>query len=558
MNDVRNLKTISVRKFATAPFLVGLLLLVCALMFYYFAVLRTDYSRTALLDLGPYSDATEYFAQAGSLRKNGWPYIQIGYERLPSRFPFGYPVLMLPWLKVLPTADAVLAPFRTNQMLGLLFLLTVFAFYSYLAMPLTGGFAALLLATLPGFFTFCRSSLSEISASLLIVLAFMLAYLGLKAERRWRIYLSAVLLGLSVNIRLQSVFFAPLLLVMAVFPSGGVRWRWFLHCAAVCAVFTLSAGPVLMLNTAQFKSPFYTGYDFWVGFLSEHHLLFTLRYIPINVAALWREVTLGPLGFYAANIFGTGTSFVPAFIGLTCVGLFFIQIDRFVICASLAGLSSLAASLTYRFGTDRRFYLPLLILLVAIAMLPVSWAAKNTFVKARILPALAIFTLFGAACLGYPSRSGYNTREICRSQAWDALHFTNPPRQSTQFIAQRRLAKLLRRQPGIVLSDIDPVYLNALLPESFVAAPIDENHHYRWSEIWRYDRPQALALLRRGLEQSLPVYALFTSKSEMTAHRRRLPVLPGYEWHILDVTNGGPAILKLTPVAADETTLPLG
>ena len=185
---MRNLKTISVRKFATAPFLVGLLLLVCALMFYYFAVLRTDYSRTALLDLGPYPDATEYFAQAGSLRKNGWPYIQIGYERLPSRFPFGYPVLMLPWLKVLPTADAVLAPFRTNQMLGLLFLLTVFAFYSYLAMPLTGGFAALLLATLPGFFTFCRWSLSEISASLLIVLAFMLAYLGLKAERRWRIY----------------------------------------------------------------------------------------------------------------------------------------------------------------------------------------------------------------------------------------------------------------------------------------------------------------------------------------------------------------------------------
>lgn len=302
---------------------------------------------------------------------------------------------------------------------------------------------------------------------------------------------------------------------MAVFPSGGVRWRWFLHCAAVCAVFTLSAGPVLMLNTAQFKSPFYTGYDFWVGFLSEHHLLFTLRYIPINAAALWREVTLGPLGFYAANIFGTGTSFVPAFIGLTCVGLFFIQIDRFVICASLAGLSSFAASLTYRFGTDRRFYLPLLILLVAIAMLPVSWAAKNTFVKARILPALAIFTLFGAACLGYPSRSGYNTREICRSQAWDALHFTNPPQQSTQFIAQRRLAKLLRRQPGIVLSDIDPVYLNALLPESFVAAPIDGNHHYRWSEISRYDQPQALALLRRGLEQSLPVYALFTSESEM-------------------------------------------
>lgn len=82
---------------------------------------------------------------------------------------------MLPWLKILPAADAILAPFRTNQTLGLLLLFAVFGFYTYLQMPLTGGLATLLLVTLPGFFTFCRSSISEISASLLIVLAFMFA-----------------------------------------------------------------------------------------------------------------------------------------------------------------------------------------------------------------------------------------------------------------------------------------------------------------------------------------------------------------------------------------------
>ncbi len=93
-------------KFANAQFLVGALLLLCALTFYYFAVLRIDYSKTMLLDLGPYPDATEYFAQAKALRREGWPSIQIGYDKLPSRFPFGYPVLMLPWLKILPGADA--------------------------------------------------------------------------------------------------------------------------------------------------------------------------------------------------------------------------------------------------------------------------------------------------------------------------------------------------------------------------------------------------------------------------------------------------------------------
>ena len=200
-----------------------------------------------------------------------WPSIQIGYEKLPSRYPFGYPVLMLPWLKILPGADTVLAPFRTSQTMGLLLLWRCLSFMLTLAMPLTGGFAALLLATLPGFFTFCRSSLSEVSASLLIVLAFMFAYLGVKEERRWKIYLSAVLLGLSLNIRIQSIFFAPLLLAMAVFPIKGMPLRWFLHCVAVPVVFVLAASPMLILNTIQFHSPLRTGYDFWAPYLSEKH-----------------------------------------------------------------------------------------------------------------------------------------------------------------------------------------------------------------------------------------------------------------------------------------------
>src|SRR5881296_2607014 len=521
--------------FATVPFVGGALLFLCALTFYYFAVLRIDYSKTMLLDLGPHPDATEYFAQAKALRRDAWHYIQLGYERLPSRYPFGYPVLMLPWLRVLPGADSVLAPFRTNQTIGLLLLLAVFAFYAYLAMPLTGGFAVLLLATLPGFFTFCRSSLSEVSASLSIVLAFMFAYLGVKEERRWKIYLSAVLLGLSLNVRLQSLFFAPVLLAMAVFPKRGMRLRWLLHCAALPVVFVLAASPALAFNTLQFHSPLKTGYDFWAPYFGMKHLLFCLRYIPRNARMLWNQATLQPHGYDAANIFGTGTSFVPAFVLLTCAGLFFIRFDRFVICAFLASLAFLAVILSHNYRlVDARYYLPLLILAIAVAVLPVTWAAKNLFIGRRIIIALAVFVLFGAACLGYPSRSSYNTRGFGRSQAWDALHFGDPPRASLQFAAQRDFARLLKRQPGIVLSDIDPVYLNALFPRSFVAAPIDGKHHYKWSYTWRYDRPQALALVEHALEQSIPVYALFISRNEMVSEQSRLPAVPGYEWHILN------------------------
>jgi hypothetical protein len=543
---------ITLRRFATAQFAVGLLLFLCALTFYYFAVLRIDYRKTTLLDLGPHPDATEYFAQAKALQRDSWPSIQIGYEKLPSRYPFGYPVLMVPWLKILPEADAVVAPFRTSQTTGLLLLLAVFAFYAYLAMPLTGGFAVLLLSTLPGFFTFCRSSLSEVSACLLIILAFMFAYLGIREERRGKIYLSAVFLGLSLNIRIQSLFFAPLLLAMALFPMRGMLWRWFLHCAAIPVVFVLAASPMLILNTIQFHSPLTTGYDLWVPYFSRNHLLFRLGWIPTNAASLWRELILQPHGYYAADIFGTGTSFVPAFVVLVCTGLFFISLNWFVACAFLAGFSSFAVTLSYLFGRDGRFYLPLLILLVAVAVLPVTWAANNIFAGKRLISAATVFILFTGACLGYPSRSGYNTHRIDRLQAWDAVHFATSPRRSIAFLAERHFAIQLSRQTGIVLSDIDPVYLNALLPRSFVAAPIDGKHNYKWSYTWRYDRPQASALVEHSLQQSLPVYALFTSQDDVAGNQSRLPNVPGYEWRTLSDSQRNVAILKLTAIGSDQ------
>jgi hypothetical protein len=545
--------TITLRKFATAQVFIGVLLLLCALTFYYFAVLRIDYSKTTLLGLAPHPDATEYFAQAKALYRDRWPSIQIGYEKLPSRYPFGYPALMLPWLKILPETDAVLAPFRTSQTMGLLLILVVFAFYAYLAMPLTGGLAVLLLATLPGFFTFCRAPLSEVSASLLIVLAFMFAYLGVKEERRWKIYLSAALLGLSLNIRIQSLFFAPLLLAMALFPIRGMPWRWFLHCAAIPVVFVLAASPMLMFNTIQFHSPLKTGYDLWAPYFSRNHLLFRLRYVPTNTTTLWKELTLQPRGYYAANIFGTGTSFVPAFVVLVCTGLFFIRLNRFVGCAFLAGLSSFAMTLSYVFGGDGRFYLPLLILLVAVAILPIKWAANNIFAGKRIATALTIFVLFAGACLGYPSRYGYDTRGINRSQAWDAVHFGTPPSQSVELLAQKDFATRLSSQRGVVLSDIDPVYLNALLPRAFVAAPIDGKHNYPWSYTWRYDRPQALALIEHGLQQSLAVYALFVSREDATTKQSRLPNVAGYEWRFVDNGQGSGAILKLTAIGSGKS-----
>jgi hypothetical protein len=545
------------QSFATTQLLIGIVLLFSALTFYYFTVLRVDFYKTGLLDLG-WSDQSHYFAEAKAIMKDGYPYLNLGYQKLPSMYPPGYPAMMLPWLKVLPGADSMLAPFRTNQTIGLLLLLATFTFYVYLRMPLAGGFAALLLATLPGFFTFCRSSLSDISASTLIVLACMSAYLGLKEERRWKIYLSAIFLGLSLNIRVQSLFFAPLLLAMALFPSRGKHLPWFLHCFAVMIVLALAASPILVLNTIQFHSPFKTGYDFWfAGNWPVRSAIFNPAHIQGSAAILWRELTLHPKTWTVARYVGTGTSFVAPFVLLVGVGVGFIRLNRFVVCAFLAGLSFfLLTSSMMPQWVEMRYYLPLLILLIAVAVLPVIWAAENLFVARRAVASVAIFVVFTAACLGYPSRSLSNAPQAVtlgretegnRFQAWDAFYFPTPPLQSPWLTAQRHFLKTFAAEPGIVLTDINPLFLNALLPSAFVAAPLDGERYVAFRNVVTYDRTQAAALVKRGLDQSRPIYGLFVSQKEMDEKARRLPQIDGYRWIVAEDLPGTALILRLSP-----------
>lgn len=521
--------------------LTGALLFLGALVFYYFSVLSIDYRHSSLLNLGPYPDATEYFAQAKAMESGHRPGIQIGFERLPSAFPPGYPALMLPWLKLLPPGDDVLAPFRTNQTVGFLMLLTVFAFYLYLAMPLAGGIASLLLATLPGFFTFCRSSLSDPSAWFLYALAFMFAYLGVKEQRRWKVYLSAVFLGLSLNIRLQSVFFLPLLSAMMFFPFKGNGWRWFLHCAALPFVLLLAATPFFIVNTIEMHSPLKIGGGFWY----PPRQLFALAYIPTkNLAMFWRELTLRQEGFFAAHIFGTGTVFVAAFVVLLLLGLLFVRLDRAFICLFLASAGFFAATVSYQYP-DGRYYLQLLILLIPLAVLPLVWAFRNVQQKKRPLASVGLFVLFSLACLGYPSRTGYQAKDSNSAQALDAVRFHSWSSGSLWLMTERNFVAGFAQKPGVVLSDIDPVYLNALLPDTFTAAPIDQKHKRRWSPSWHYASAEAEAVVKTGLSRRLPIYALFLSAREIPQAMPRLPKIEGYQWVRIRPTHGE-IVLTLT------------
>src|SRR4029077_10518081 len=125
---------------------------------------------------------------------------------------------------------------------------------------------------------------------------------------------------------------------------------------------------------------------------------------------------------------------------------------------------------------------------------------------------------------GYPSQSGFKPNNG-RSQAWDALHYADRNGKSPRYEAQKEFLRTFRHAPGIVLSDIEAPYLNALLPKPFVAAPIDANHNYCFSRLWHYGSATAVQLVQSGLDHAIPVYALLLSSKNADQDVKRLPLI---------------------------------
>jgi Dolichyl-phosphate-mannose-protein mannosyltransferase len=526
--------------------MIGFALAIAAIVFFYQTVLGLNYTKTALLNLDPHPDADEYFAQACALASEGRPFIKIGYDKLPSRYPPGFPALMLPWLKLLPQTARILAPFRTNQSIGALLLLGTFLFYCRRGNPLVGGLTVVLLATLPAFVNLSRSSISDLSGAAAVLLAYALVYVGLTDRRQWLIYLAALVLGLSINIRTQLLFFSPLLLAAVLFPNPSSLRKRLCHGLVASLFFVLGCSPSLILNYRQFGAPWQTGYDFWLPAADRQHPLFGFGNIAANLTMLWQEMTCQREKFSVANLFGTGTYFVAAFVALAAAGLAMMPRNRFLLCAVFGGSSYFIATTIYYF-VDGRFYLPTLFLLTAAAARPVGWAMRNAFAGKKAIAASIIMSLFILSCLGYPSQSGY-PRKSNHVQAWDALHSPLARRRSLNFEAAKSVLAYEPEKPAIVLSDIDSAYLNALWGDSLVAAPIDQKHHYSDSPGWHYGQAEAGALVRSGLAHSIAIYSLFPSSRDRDQNLDRLPSQPGYEWTRLPQRDTSNAVMmRLTP-----------
>ena len=92
------------------------------------------------------------------------------------------------------------------------------------------------------------------------------------------------------------------------------------------------------------------------------------------------------------------------------LGLPFVRMRRFEISAFLAGTVYFVAIVTYAY-VEGRFYIPILFLLVALAVLPAEWAVGQA-VKGRVsIWGVGVLAVFLLSCIGYPSQSGFKPTE---------------------------------------------------------------------------------------------------------------------------------------------------
>ena len=527
----------------------GLLLGMLAITYFCFAVFRIDYLNSKLIRLSPYPDALEYYSMARSMARGGPPKIQIGEELLPSRYPPGYSVLMLPWIKILSEKNKILAPFRTNQTLGLFFIVCVWIYYWRLGKPLAGGVSAMLLATLPIFIIYSRSSLSEISGVILIAFAAMAVAKGLiLTQRRW-IYLCAFFLGMAVNTRLQLIFFGPLLVAMALIKEKN-RWtQWLLHCVLILVAFALCASPIFIINYFEFGNPFLTGYDFWVpGTMSSESVFSIINFWP-SALVLWNEFSLMPQVFSVSNIFGNGTHFTPALPILSLIGCASIKNWKLALSIGLAWISSLFGIMLY-FYHDSRMFITAIVLLIPTATVAIcktlELVKEKKYFKAAPLLILSILCL-----LGFPSVSKASNN-ILRSQFIEQLTTKIKKRPAVENIAAKEFGKLVKAKKGLVISRINPVLLNELLPKEFIAAPLDGIHVYSQTNLWKYSTREATDLISKQLALGNPVYALFVPGKELEKEIESVPKIANYQWVPLKFRKRYGVVLMLVPLNSGE------
>ena len=504
------------------PYLLALVSLLVCLAFYTLAVLRVDFRTTQLLDLDPTPDAVEYFAGAVSLYQGGSYAIRIGDQDLPPRYPPGYSLAMLPFIGLLGE-NAILAPFRVNQLLGLVLIIALFCYFYRSRRPLLAAVAVAILVTLPGFVLFARSSMSELLGAALILGAYYCCVRGLRDRNLFFFPVAGFILGTAALVRYQLLLFSPLLLSV-FFVDGFSKSRRLLTFLLSGLSLTLVVIPMMLYNWVEFGSPALTGYDFWVPDQAAAGRAFGLRFLATQLHLLWEEFSLTVSGSRAAYVFGLGYYYSPAFLLLCGLAvLWSIRTEKHRILLLPAGL--FVGGMLFYFWEDPRLYFAAAILAVPLIARFVGGVFGGRPTMTCLGGRLALVCLLICALAGFPSRGGFPY-----SQTWALLDMDRLGARSPKYELVRSFRDRFGQASPLVISSMNPAYVSSLLGPGSIAVPLDENNEYSLGRRIRYGKQSAMVAIGDAIGEARRVYYLTLNPSSAETVSTLLPPPEGFDW----------------------------
>lgn len=518
------------------PF-AGAVLALVGLLVFHLSVIAVAPAQTVGKAAAPWPDGAEYLDAAVSLAHEGTYRIHLAGESHPPRYPFGYSLLIAGAIAAGVEPEA--APHRVNQIAGLGLLGLVAWPLWRRGRHLESGLAILLLATLPAFIILCRSPLSEISSTLLIVgsLWLLAAYAGGGPVRRGAA--GAALLGLTACFRLSNV------LLLAFLPAAaaarhGLRWRRPATREAAILGTAAAAGllPLLAYNVATFGDLLASGYGYWAPYWDARRA-FDSRFLSNNLFYYWRELSEQESTFTTAHLFGHGSYFGPAFAALALGSPLALRARPRRWPFAAAGLLY-AGAMGFYFFTDARLLFPLMVVAIPVAAIVCVDLWRRP--RRRAL-ALATSCLCAAAVLGWPGAGG-------RSNTLELLRPASDARPAAAYQVMRQLRRLHDPDPGLILTELPPPYAHAVLPAGVDVAPLFDDHLFRFNpRVFVYGRDQRRRQIAGALAAGRSVWAVTHARSILDVADGPAPA--GYVWEIVARDRGGGGIARL--VAAADT-----
>ncbi len=498
-------------------------LLAGALLFFWSSTGAIPPGATRGWDLQPEPDAAEYFAGAVSLVRGEGYRIHVAGRSLPPRYPPGYSLAQVAAMRV--GVNPLDAPFVVNRTAGLFLILVAFTWLYRRGRPDAAGLAALFTATSPAFIVTTRSPLSEPLSALPAVVALCLLYRGLEGRHLPSMAAAGLLLGFSTFFRISNLVMALAFAAATLAGHGPSRDR-LRRCLGYLAGLAVGLMPGCLYDWWTFGSPWATGYDLWVPHYASWSNAFTLQALPLNARYYLNELLELKTTATVADLYGEGSYLTSVLAALTALSIWRFRRRSSVRALALCGLLSLLPFLFYAFQDARLIYPQLAVLPLPLAVGSLGLLRDSRSPALRIVTGcllLAQLSIFPGAH-GDPDFDRYlrGTRQVARPRLHDLVSYLETVRDAG---------------PVLVLTDLNPPYVYALLSGDRVVVPALDRHDYGWGSL-RFGENERSDWLSRAAAEGRQILLLFRPRD--AGATPPVPPLPsGWCWQALFHPPGG-------------------